>query len=132
MDLLEQYFQLKEQVFKYFNYAEGYRVLPLDDNRQYYWLLHQEPDGSGYVCFSEKALTIQEIRLGEEIFIWNIYTQRQLKKFVYRTDKYTMIVVDTRTDTNKLLAVFSNDKQVTELSLKIVLELRKWVRMLDS
>lgn len=31
MKLLAQYFQIQQQIFDYFGYAENWRVIPLDD-----------------------------------------------------------------------------------------------------
>lgn len=108
MKMLDEYFELQEKVFSYFGYMEDWRVLPLDDCREYYWYLTGEGHGDN-VCFAktEKELTEQDGNYYEN----EIYTQRHLPKWVYRGAEYTLVVVDTHTDGNQLLSVFANSKE---------------------
>ena len=104
MQLLDQYNDLLAQVFAYFGYVENWRVLPLDDAREFFWRL--EGEGPGIVKFAD---TVQE--LVEETgryYVNEIYTQRHLSRWVYRGPEFTMIVVDTHTDGNQYLQIFSN------------------------
>lgn len=104
MELLDRYNALRTEVFAYFGYVEDWRVLPLDDARQYFWKLDGE--GPGTVMFAET-----EKELAEEngnYYVNEIYTQRHLPKWVYRGADFTMVVVDTHTDGNKFLQVFAN------------------------
>jgi len=104
MELLDRYNALRAEVFAYFGYAEDWRVLPLDDAREYFWQLDGE--GPGVVRF---AKTEQELESEEGDYYENeIYTQRHLPKWVYRGADYTMVVVDTHTDGNQFLQVFAN------------------------
>jgi hypothetical protein len=65
-------------------------------------------DGST-VCFAD---TEDELRTQDGKYYENVvYTQRFLRKWVYESDDYTMIVVDTMTDGNKFLKVFDNEKR---------------------
>jgi len=102
MKMLDDYFELQNRIFEHFGYVEDWRVLPLDDARNYYWKL----DGEDNVCFadSEEELSSESGNYYEN----EIYHQRHLPKWVYRADDYTMIVVDTHTDGNQLLQVFNN------------------------
>jgi len=108
MKLLKNYFNLQKQIYKYFNYKEDWKVIPLDDCTSYYWQLHQEENGSGFVRFQENIPKPNE----EWMYGNEIYTQRFLPKYVYRTKDYTMISVDTRTDGNKFLSIFNNSKEI--------------------
>jgi hypothetical protein len=110
MEILDQYNALREQVFEYFGYVEEWRVIPIDDVREYFWEL--EGVGPGYVRF---ATTVEKLINTEdgEYYEDEIYTQRHLPKWVYRGDDYTMVCVDTRIDGNKFLRIFSNDKEQT-------------------
>lgn len=108
MKLLDDYFQLREEVFNYFGYKENWIVLPLDDCCRYYWSLTGESYGDS-VCFAD---TLEELITQEGNYYENeIYTQRHLPKWVYRGDRFTLIVVDTNTDGNKLLSIFDNNKE---------------------
>jgi hypothetical protein len=108
MELLDRYTALRNEVFAYFGYVEDWRVLPLDDARQYYWRLYGE--GPGHVRF---AKTKGDVLSGEgECYENVIYTQRHLDKWVYRGEEYTMVVVDTNTDGNQFLQIFSNAMEI--------------------
>jgi len=110
MELLKEYFELQEKLFIYFGYAEDWRVLPMDDATKYFW----EIDGteeSGSVRFAESVDQLQDDESGD-YYSNEIYTQRHLLKWVYRGKDYTMICVDTNTDGNQLLQIFSNDKEI--------------------
>lgn len=108
MNLLNQYQDLRTQIFAYFGYVEDWRVLPLDDAREYFWTLDQDANGSGSVRFAKtEAELTDEDDLGE-CYENEIYTQRHLPKWVYRGAEYTLVVVDTHTDGNQLLQIFNN------------------------
>ena len=104
MKLLNDYFELQAKIFSRFGYIEDWRRLPLDDARGYYWRLDGEGPGTVRFARSEEKLASEDGDYYEN----EIYTQRHLPKWVYRADDYTLVVVDTRTDENKLLQVFDN------------------------
>lgn len=112
MDLLDEYFKAKSAVHKYFGYKEDWVSIPLDDATGYYWIL----DGDGYGGRVRFATTIDDLKDEESgnYFANDIYTQRFLPRWVYPGEKYTMICVDTRTDGNKFLQIFSNDMEIKE------------------
>lgn len=111
MKLLNDYFALQKQIYDYFGYVEDWKVIPLEDSTEYYWQLEQDSNGSGVVRFAEDMEKLEDIDAGQ-YYEHEIYTQRFLPKWVYRTKDYTMISVDTHTDGNKFLAVFDNKKEV--------------------
>ncbi len=102
MKALDDYFALRDVIFAYFGYEEDWCVLPINDNRCRYWYL--DGDGPGTVHFAESE---DELASGEG----NCYDDEILPKGVYRGAECTMIAVDTRTDGNKFLRVFSNAKE---------------------
>ena len=109
MKLLDKYFELQKQIYDHFGYVEDWVVIPLDDCRKYYWHL----TGEGYgdvVLFSKEEKNLFN-GTTEDGYSNEIYTQRFLPKWVYRTDDYTMICVDTHTDGNKFLQIFDNSKE---------------------
>ena len=108
MKILDQYFDLQQQLFDYFSYVEDWVSIPIDDRREYYWQLNQNTDGSGSVLYA-KTKNLYET---DKYYSDSIYTQRFLPKWVYEGKEYTMICVDTHTDGNKFLAIYANDKRV--------------------
>jgi hypothetical protein len=103
MELLDKYNALRTEVLAYFGYVENWRVLPLDDARKYFWRLAGE--GPGVVRF---AKTEQDLESDDDHYENEIYTQWDLPTWVYRGADYTMVVVDTHTDGNQWLQVFTN------------------------
>lgn len=112
MKLLDDEQALRREIFNYFGYVEDWRILPFDDARECYWgLCEKDRSGNPHaVRFSpdEAALLNND---EEEIYENEIYTNRHLPKWVYRGEEYTMILVDTRTDMNQFLQIFSNEKE---------------------
>jgi hypothetical protein len=137
MELLDQYFGLQKQIYDYFGYREDWVVIPLDDAREYYWRIEGGEGSGGRVVFakspdvlppydSEKFLEdlfrgvnvhddeqMKALLADDKSAYYSnlIYTQRFLPKWVYRGEKFTMICVDTRTDGNKFLQIFDNEKE---------------------
>jgi len=108
MKLLDEYFKLQKQIHEYFGYKEDWVVIPLEDSTDYYWYF----EGSK-VLFAKNKDNVFEGTM-EDGYSDIVYTQRFLPKYVYRTDKYTMICVDTHTDGNKFLRIFDNAKEIYE------------------
>lgn len=108
IDLL---FELIDEVHEYFGYKEDWAVIPLQDSREFYWTLYEEANGGGHVRFAGDIETLKDEDSGH-YFEDMIYTQRFLSKWVYRTEKHTMVSVDTRTDGNKFLRIFDNEKEI--------------------
>lgn len=113
MKLLDQYFELQQELYEYFGYKEDWVVIPLDDGREYYWTLFEDEDGSGFVNFADTVEKLQDRDAGE-YYQYSIYQQRFLPKWVYRGEKYTMISVNTHVDGNKFLQIFDNAKEIKE------------------
>lgn len=96
MKLLDDYLKLQETIFAYFGYKEDWRVIPIDDARDYYWHLTGEGSGDEVKYAKEKEHVFEGTM--EDGYSNEIYTQRHLPKWVYRGPEFTMICVDTRTD----------------------------------
>lgn len=125
MKLLKQYFKLQKQIFEYFGYQEDWVVIPLEDATQYHWWYN----GDDTVWFSDKPFTVELIEAGQELYSHSIYTQRHLPKWVYIVDDpegYSMFVVDTHTDGNKFLQVFSNNKRLTDPTQDMINAFNGW------
>lgn len=104
MQLLTDYLKMQQEIYAYFGYVEDWVVIPISDEREYYWYV-----SNGDVCYAD---TEQELKDQDGNYYENpIYKQRFLDKWVYRADDYTMICVDTQTDGNKFLSIFDNAKE---------------------
>lgn len=106
MKLLKDYFDLQQNIYNYFGYEEGWVVIPIEDDTGYYWMV--DPNESECVIF---AIDQTDFYNGD-YYKNEIYNQRHLPKYVFRGEDYTMIAVDTHTDGNKFLQIFSNSKEV--------------------
>ena len=118
--LLNNFFAMEKQIHEYFGYKEDWVKIPMEDRTEYDWLLiqRQPVDGTLNCSLGKGTVTYGEDMTAEKIadgacYSDSIYTQRFLPKWVYRGEKFTMIVVDTHTDGNKFLAIFDNAKEVT-------------------
>jgi hypothetical protein len=105
MKLLDKYLDLQKEIYDHFGYKEDWAVIPIEDARQYFWTLNKYS-----VWFAEKARDL--ISQDGDYYKNEIYTQRHLPKWVYESEEYTMICVDTRTDGNKFLQIFDNSKRI--------------------
>lgn len=109
MKQLDDYFAAKQAVHDAFGYKSDWVEIPLEDYRQYFWYL----DGDTLI-FAKK---VEELPLTEEAeetgayYSNPMYKQRFLSKWVYETEGFTMICVNTETDGNKFLAVLDNMKK---------------------
>ena len=121
MKLLDDYFKLKNQVFEHFGYVEDWVRIPIEDYRNYYWFLDLDEYGGGELSYNDKLLTAEIIEEGD-YYVNTVYTQRFLSKWIYETDDYTLICVDTETDGNKLLAILENTKKQYDIKKKKINE----------
>lgn len=108
MQLLDQYFEIQQQIYDHFDYVEDWVVIPIDDRRESYWVLTQQE--VWYSPSREDLIAHNE----DNIYSDEIYTQRFLPKWVYEAPDYTMICVDTYTDGNKFLAIYDNQKRLRD------------------
>jgi hypothetical protein len=104
MKLLDDYLKLQQEIYDYFGYKEDWRVIPIEDSRNSFWKLDEYGDE---VFFAD---TLKELK--EEG--GNYYGNEIIHDGVYRGKEYTLIEVDTHTDGNKFLQIFSNDKLVSK------------------
>jgi len=107
--LLDLFFKTRKEIHDYFGYKEDWVTIPLMDGTEHYWNLRDKD-----VRYHETPLTQKLLEIGGH-YSAVIYTQRFLSKWVYRTDDYTMICVDTQTDGNKYLMVFDNNKECKDM-----------------
>lgn len=119
-DLITEYFTLQQQIHDYFGYVEDWVVLPLMDYRNYFWNLEDRGTYGGSVTFSKQRHNLYNCLYGyeddefdgDDIYSYEIYTQRFLPKWVYPGEESTLVCVDTGVDGNRFLCIFDNAKQV--------------------
>lgn len=105
MDMFDNYFKLLNEIYEYFGFVEDYVVLPLDDRREYYWVIVNDSE----VQFGNREDIINDTG---NYYENEIYKQRFYNKWIYRGKEFTMIMVDTHTDGNRFLAIFDNLKEI--------------------
>lgn len=113
MKKLDAYLELQKEIFEYFGYVEDWRSLPINDERGSFWFI-EGSETNGSVEFADTVEDLSDEEAGN-YYSNEIYTQRHLPKWVYRGEEYTMICVDTHTDGNQFLQIFSNDKEVSDV-----------------
>lgn len=124
---IEDYFNLAEEIHKYFGYKEDWKCIPMDNRLGDYWMVIGEGVGGRYVHSSE-PFTKETVEAGSVIYGGSIYTQRFLPKWVFRGKEMTMVSADTHTDGNKFLMLFENDKECKDEYLK-KLYMERWGKM---
>ena len=122
---IKSYFDLAEEIHKYFGYKEDWVCIPMDNRIDDYWMIINEDSGGGRVAYGPGPLTKEIVESGTDIYGGSIYTQRFLKQWVYRTKDLTMACVNIHTDGNKFLMIFDNNKECKDDYLK-KLYMEKW------
>ena len=117
---IDTYFAAKAEVQAMFGYVGDWVEIPMRDQRGDHWMLVNGEGVGGYCVYSDKPLTAEILEAGEEIYGGPIYTQRFLKKWVYRTPTHVLVAVNTQTDGNRFLCVFDADKECTDDRLRAV------------
>jgi len=110
---LNKYFNLQQVIYEAFRYVEDWVVIPLSDQRDMFWQiigLHDESGMGGSIIYYEEPLTEENLEKGKH-YSAKIYTQRFLPRWIYRTDYFTLVCMDTCTDGNKYLGIFDNSKE---------------------
>lgn len=118
MNPIDVYFEAKELVHKSFGYTSNWKEIPMDDGREYYWMLVGD-EKNGILVYSMVPFTAEDFGInGGNFYSAVIYTQRFLEQWVYRNENNTMISIDTRTDGNKFLMILSNSLECKDEELK--------------
>lgn len=107
MRLLDLYLDTQKEIYKYFGYEESWQVFPIDDSRNQFWRVDEV---GREVEFADTKEELLEQR--GNYYTNEVYHYYHLEKPVYRGKDYTMIVVDTNSDGNRFLQIFSNRKEL--------------------
>jgi hypothetical protein len=123
---IKNYFELAEEIHEYFGYREDWVCIPMNNRMGDYWMIIGEGVDGRYV-YSDEPFTKESVEAGK-VYSGLIYTQRFLKKWVYRGKDMTLLCANTQTDGNKFLMIFENDKECKDEYLK-KLYMDKWGKM---
>lgn len=107
MHQLDAYRIARNHVLAYFGYCDDWRVLPLDDCRQYVWQLKEREEQVLY------ATSLKELTTGEGLcFSAYLGAWPSTEKTVYRGPEYTAIVCDIACNGHASLVIFANTREV--------------------
>ena len=106
-ELIKQEQDARRAIFDYFGYVEDWCIFPFADYRDMVWQIEGSETRGSVISSS----SLEEFENGDT-YSDEIYTQRFLPKWVYRGKDYTMILIDTHTDGNRLLAIYDNKKEI--------------------
>lgn len=101
MKLFDDYLKLQQEIYDYFGYKEGWRILPLNDLREFWWYI---PDADTVVFADTEEIVRNEDGAH--------YCQEIYHQIIHRGKDFTAIAVDTNCDGNKFLQIFDNSKEV--------------------
>jgi hypothetical protein len=102
-----------QNVFKHISYEEGWRVLPLDDQRDMFWNVGRHDATADKVKFCPTKEKLLEW-LKHEDDSGDCYANEILRSGIHRGAEITGIEVDTHTDGNKFLMLLRNENEVHE------------------
>ncbi len=124
MKLINDYFDLQEQIYRYFSYEHSWLGIPFDkqsyrDTLNYYWHLSDDTANGVYFCRSKEELG-EVIANGADFgevsgcHRREIYTRRGIPKWVFAGEDYTMICVYSDFENRILpfLQIFDNNRRV--------------------
>jgi len=129
---LNRYFDLRKIIHEAFGYVEDWVVIPIEDYRDQFWQVigGDERGLGGRVIYSLEELTPKTIKEGTKLYSAIIYAQRFLPKWIYRTEHFTMIAIDTQSDGNKFFVILDNKKEQNEKTNEDVY-IREWMNLDD-
>lgn len=107
MELLKQYQVLEKEILEYFGYQEQWRVLPLHDSTDMYWMVDRNGVHFGEE-YADCAYGAAESESDKAFMFSN-----ELCGKVCRGKDYTAVPVYTNCDGNMFLQIFDNAKEVT-------------------
>ena len=106
VNMLDKYFELEKEIYDYFGYDQGWRMLQLSDETESFWTVAND-DRHDHVCFGSAAPDDEAEWMYSLSADWGVAENR----WVYRGEDYTMLVLDTQ-QRSKVLVIFDNKKEV--------------------
>jgi len=119
-DAIDQYFALEEDIKEPLGWVDSWKILPLEDNRQSYWLLAGDDKKTGRDCTVitlKEPITFEAAKKGE-VSGSQIYTQRDHERWIFRAGGVVLIPVDTQTDGNVLLLLLDAAKEIKDAKIE--------------
>lgn len=110
---VDEFFSFEQKICEMFGYQHDWKVFPIIDERENHWGLTKNETK---VCYSPSAGNVGGGIDGNNCYSAVVYTYRHLDKWIYRIEKYTMILMDTRCDGNIYLGIFDNSKEVKDFT----------------
>ena len=109
MKQLDAYNEALHSIFDYFGLDTSWEVVPIEDDREYFWKLN--PDESQVFFFDDKEIIEKECDDSTaECFSNDIYIVKGCPKHIFVGKEHTLIV--TVFGAYKALAIFDNKKQI--------------------
>jgi len=126
--MIKQYLDAKQAIYDHVGFKEDYVVYPIEDRTDMYWRInseyaswmreiHEAQTGEKLESRTSQGVSFHETReaivdnTGDQ-YEYEIYTQRLYNKWIYRGEKYTMIICDSHIDGMKYLSIFENEKEI--------------------
>jgi len=128
-DLIDQYFELERDIKKKLGWVDDWKILPLDDVRDNYWMLvggNADTGDESIVVISiphgdsdvHEPFTLDAVRDGHACSGSDVYTQRGHERWVYREGGIVLIPVNTHTDGNVFLYLLDAAKEEHDEKIK--------------
>ena len=120
-DAIDRYFALEEDIKKTLGWVDSWKLLPLEDDRQSYWLFaggNKETGQGSTVVTARKPITLEMAEKGDEVSGSEVYTQRGHDRWIFRVGGVVLIPVDTHTDGNVLLLLLDTAKEISDAKIE--------------
>jgi len=118
---IDYYFALDKKIKATLGWVDDWKIIPLYDVRDYYWMLTggDKTTGRGArVVMSKQPFTVEAMEQGSTISDSPVYTQRNHDRWIYRASGIVLVSVDTRTDGNIFLQLHDANKEVVDAELE--------------
>ncbi len=116
MKSLKKHTDSLQDIYDYFGYEEKCKVFPIDDRTDYYWDISEDSvifcNKKENMIWDDKNNVWTCPKNCHDDFFTDEYFYGDNGKNIYFGKKFTMIVVDTRTDGNSFLAIYDNNKKL--------------------
>jgi hypothetical protein len=117
MNVPEAYKQYRDSyaaILEHFGCPQTWQEYMLDEQLDVHWFLARHGDT---VVYSPKPITPEALKdFGEEgcpINDVHVMSHRHMDSSIYRKDDHVLILIDTQTDGNRFLTLYSADKEIT-------------------
>ncbi len=118
-ELVDQYFDLQRQIFEHVGYVEDWTAYPMEDQRGNSWRLDSHnvtwaESIEAMPADDEDELDGEDAESKGDYYTAELLYNHRVPESVYRGAELTLIRVDTNSDNNRMLLIFSNDHEVAD------------------